>query len=153
MTLRLNNKRGQVTALVSIFITAVLAVILIANLLFPTVKGVTNTVLTSEVVNRNQPTIVQNFTLTKVPVDTLVSITNSTGGLALVENTNFTLEKSSGFLNFLVNKSANANYTVAYYYQPTNYLTDATNRVLMGMVLLAGLIGLIYWLFVNFGLG
>lgn len=153
----MKNKKGNVGMMVGTFITAVLAVILIANLLFPTVKSTTDIIPYTDTYNRTNNGANQTATLTHSPVDTIISVANSTGGFALIENTNYTVDKAAGTVTFLDNKVPNGTnglvYTINYNYQPANYLTSTADRVVMGMVLIAALIGLIYWLFVQFGLG
>jgi hypothetical protein len=140
------KKNGQL-AFVGIFITAVLAIILLANLLIPTVKGSTDLQTYSDSYARTNNSLNQTKTLTYVTGVSITSITN--GSLTLTSN-NYTL--ASGVVTFLQNQVPVSTYTIAYSYQPTNYLTNATERIVMGLVVLAGLIGVIYWLFTAFGL-
>jgi len=141
------NKKAN--AMVMTFIVAVLAVMLLAYLLFPQVKQtVYGTSNTEELVVAYPIGTSQNLTLAHYP---LMTGTLSVENLTLNPSGNYTiLNEATGLVNF--NNSANATYTATYYYQQTSFLSSSTERALMALVVIAGLVGLIVWLMKSFGL-
>jgi predicted PurR-regulated permease PerM len=138
-------KKAQL-ALVGIFITAVLAVVLLAYLLIPVVKGTTDLVSSSDSYARTNNSLNESKTLTHTYGVTVSSVANSTLTLPV---SNYTV--SGGVVTFLQDRAPVATYTISYTYQNGGYLDDMTNRVLMGLVIIASLLGLIYWLLTALG--
>lgn len=140
-------KKGNF-ALVGIFITAVLAVVLLANLLIPTVKSTYYAYPYQESYSRTNNSLNQTATLTQTNVASVTSVGNST--LTLTSGSNYTV--TSNTVKFLDNKAPVSTYTIAYTAYSTSTNLTSTETVLMALVILAGVIGLAYWLFVAFGL-
>lgn len=139
------NKKGE-AAFVMTFMVAVLAVLLLVYLLVPQVKNTTNSAFATQQYTHAGADF--NLTLANYPIlNSSLSIQN----LTLNPTGNYTLlDANRGVVRF--NNSAAATYTINYTYYPTNYLTSSTDRNLMTLVILAGLVGLIYWLLKVFGL-
>lgn len=140
----MRNKKGS---LVMTFIIAVLAVVLIAYLLIPMVKQSTDTQIISEnLIKSGNYTIGQNITLTYVPLD------NSTLRIdGLSTGSNYTLlSEDTGIIYFT--NTANDTYTAYYSYYHTSYMDASGERALFAVVILAGVIGLLYWIFRSTGI-
>lgn len=137
------NKKGEV-AFVLTFMVAVLAALLLLYLLFPQVKSTTRTALANE--EYTHAGADNNLTLDSYPV-----VSGSFSAENLTEGLNYSvLDYNTGRVRF--NNTAAATYTLAYTYKPTNYLDNTSERALMAMVGLAGMLGLAYWLLKVFGL-
>lgn len=133
------NKKGQI---VMALLVGVLAVILIAYLLIPMVKQSTDEQITSEsLVKSGNYTIGQNITLSDIPLD------NSTLRIeGLSTGSNYTLLSADTGVIYFTNAENNT-YTAYYSYYHTSYLDGAGERSLFAVVIIAGIIGLLYYLF------
>lgn len=139
------NNKAQI-AFVSVFVVAVLAILLLANLFIPQVKGSLNYVNHTEEYVKGAG--VTNLTLAYKPL-----VTGTFAAENLTENPagNYTiLNPGTGLINF--NNTAAATYTITYQYTPANYLTNTAERALWAVLIIAGIIGLVMYLFKAFNL-
>lgn len=138
------NNKGQAYA--AAFISATLGVLLLTSVFIPIVKTSTDAVTGSDtLVYTFNDTVNASFTLSQ---DDLTSITIS--GLTL--STNYTQSLSAGTVTILANTTATDNYTAAWVYHPSTYLEDSSHRALAAVLVIAGIIGILYAMFVMFGL-
>ena len=140
------NKKANV--FVTGFITLVLAIVLLAYVLFPSVRMSTQTSRNSETITKTagNETISQNITLEHYPIDTSDFAISD-----LTEGVNYTILDANTGLIELNNTNNATTYTATYGYYEAGYLETATDRGLMAVVILAGIIGLVYIAFKIFG--
>jgi predicted PurR-regulated permease PerM len=144
-----NNKKGA--ALIMLFIVAVLAVVLLSYALIPQVKNSVQTQpATYDFTKVGNSSVAQAITLDYFPVDSSTFTVNE----SLVNASNYTVNTTTGVVNFTntANGTGSKSYLIEYDYYTASYLSNAGERALMAVVILAGIIGLIYWLFRGFGL-
>jgi len=138
------SKKGN--AYVIGLITVTIMVIFLANILFPQVRNTTQSQNYQEsfTYDPRNDTANVSFSLDKTNLDVLTIS-------GLTEDTNFTVDYDAGTVTILANTTANATYTASYTYFEANYLDNATERTLMAIVILAGIIGALYYIFTIFG--
>jgi hypothetical protein len=89
----------------------------------------------------------QTDTLTQ---NDLLSGSLSISGLTVTNN--YTVSYTTGVVTF-VNGTTAGTYSAEYDYYTATYLDNASERTLMRVVILAFIVGLLFWLFMQFGLG
>lgn len=129
------------------FITIVLGVVLLAYVLFPSVRLSTQTSPFNEVITKTgNASVIENITLTHYPIDSAsLTITD------LTEGSNYTILNADTGLIELNNTENATTYTANYGYYNAGYLESSMDRGLMAIVILAGIIGLVYVIFKMFG--
>jgi hypothetical protein len=132
-------------AFVVTIIALTVAVIIGSAVLIPAVKQTTSDVTYSQdlICSSGEN---QTDTLT---MDNLVSGSLSITGLTLTNN--YTINYTSGVVSF-VNGTTPGTYASEYSYYSANYIDNANERTLMGVIVLAFIIGLVGWLFIQFGM-
>lgn len=141
--------RKGMTGTVMLVIGALLAIILVANVLAPVVDQSRAAQSTTESLARTTAPNFENDTLSKA-----ASYTLETGGLTitgLTLTTNYTVDYTTGVVTFN-NVTANGTYSATYGYYEASYLTNATHRTVMGLTILACLLGIVALIFKGFGL-
>jgi len=134
------------------FIVAILSVVLIAYLLIPMVKQSTDTQVSSyEFTKSTNYSVAGTITLPNVPLDnSTLRIEHSNASASLSTGRNYTLLSTDTGQVSLTNTNVGT-YTAYYSYYHTSYLDTAGQRSLMAVVIIAGIIGLMYWLFKSTG--
>lgn len=141
------DKKGM-TGMVMLVVGALLAVILIANVLAPVVDQSRSSQATSESLSRTLATGAETETLSKATSYTLETATLTIAGLTTPAN--YTVDYSTGVVTW--NVTANGTYTASYNYYEASYLDNSRDRTLIGLVILASLLGLVYVIFRGFGM-
>jgi hypothetical protein len=126
-------------------IAVTVAVIIGSAVLIPMVKQTTSDVTYNEnlVCGSGEN---QTDTLT---MDNLVSGSLTITGLTLT--TNYTVNYTSGLVSF-VNGTTPDTYPSEYSYYSATYIDNVSERALMGVIVLAFIIGIVAWLFMQFGM-
>lgn len=141
------HKKGE--GYVSLIITATILVILVTLVLVPQVKNTTSAQRYSENLVHDDAANDANFTLSVT--DNLVDDSLVIGG-DMTEGTNYTVDYDTGIVHFNASYVVNGTYGVVYNYYSSNYLESTQDRLLMGVVVLAVIIGILWFLFMAFGL-
>lgn len=140
----MGNKKG-VVGYVAIIITFTIGALLLANLFIPQTTPFDTLTTTSEnIVYATSPNAA-SFTLTNDEISS-VSLNGS-----LVSGTNFSITDADNGIIQVVNAS-NGTYAVSYSYEPDGYSDDSSTRAIGGILALAGIVGLLYFVFRGFGL-
>lgn len=143
------TKKGQ-AVFIGVIITAVLAVILVANLLIPTVHTTTTPTSFSETYARTNASLNQTKTLANHPIHSITSIGNGTTTLPAA---NYTVNYAGGTVTFLQTSAPVATYTIAYTYEQNSFISgDPAAVTLMGIVVIVAILGVVYWILAAFGL-
>ena len=126
-------------------IRAVVANLIITALAIPTVKDTTDAQsVTGETLTRSLAPGAETETLAKAAAGLSLETASLTiTGLATPAN--YTINYNTGVVTW--NASSNGTYAASYDYYEANYLTDSTDRSLMGVVILMLLVGLVGYLF------
>lgn len=133
------NRKGNM-AIIGSVLFLLIAIIVIVNVAIPQVKETTNAQsYTESLVYNDQPNN-QNVTLTYTD---MVSGSLSITGLTV--NTNYTIDYDTGNVEFTGSNTLNGTYTASYEYYSSTYLSTASHRALMGLVIIVILFGLVYF--------
>ena len=139
------NKKA-VVGLISVIIGIAIVALLIANFAIPMVKQSTDGIRYSENLIKVNATNNETFNLTQKPV--LAASFSITGLTTANYSIDYTLARV-----VLNDKTANNTYSANYQYTTGSYLTNTSERVLFAVIGLALIIGLIAYMFNEFGLG
>ncbi|MCP4648876.1 MAG: hypothetical protein GY853_02175 [PVC group bacterium] len=142
--MKMVGKKGMV-GYVGAIITFTIAALLLANLLIPQTTNFDTLSTTSENVVKVADLSNETFTLTEDEVSLL-----TIAGLTLT--TNYTVDNADTGVITLNDDTGNGTYAVSYSYEPEGYSDDAGTRALGGLIALAGIVGLLYFVFRGFGL-
>lgn len=142
----MKNKKAQ-EGMIGFIIVATISVLLLANFLVPQVKTTTELDNGADALVYIDDNLTnQTFTLTNNNLMTL-----SIPGIIL--STNYTQDLLEGSVIFLNNTNIpDGTYNATYTYKSSSYVDNPGQRALMGVIILAGIIGLIYFMFRGFGL-
>lgn len=139
----MRNKKASLG--ITLLIMATLGVIVLAYIFIPVIKSTTSDLEYSELI---QCSTGENQT------DTLTFTTMKSGSLAvegLTLTDNYTIDYDTGIVSF-VNRTTPGNYSATYNYYSGSYLTDTSDRSLMAVLILLGIMGLIYFIAQGFGI-
>ena len=143
------NRKGM-SGVVMLVIGALLAIILIANVLVPVVNQSRNLQTASENLVRNDAPNAQNVTLEQAD-NNLVLDSGSLSITGLTLTANYTVDYDTGIVTFN-STTDNGTYASTYDYQAAGYLTNSTHRVVIGLTILASLLGIVVLIFKGFSL-
>lgn len=137
----LEDKKGQVSAsIVGVVITAVLAVVLVANLAIPVVKDSLNLETNEKVLTAsgNNTVELEYGNIETITID------------GLTEDTNYVVDYEDGLVNFT--DASDGDYNSTYDYKPANYIEKDSHRALWSVASLAFIIGVLLLILRGFGI-
>jgi len=143
----LNKKANFTAVIIGLFVTGILAVIFFTSAIVPQVKDSTNLMnFTESVTKVGAVGAYMTANLTHYPI-----ASGSIGITGLTLTNNYTIiDYNDGTINFT--NTAAAAYDVYYLYEGSSYLDTPAERALFGVVIIAVMIGIAYFLFKGFNL-
>ena len=134
--------------LIATIIGAVLLVVLLVNVLVPIVKTATQATTVMEAITHSAA-IEANEDVTLGVTSNLVSGSLTITGMTLA--TNYTVDYSTGVVTFLGNASTNGTYDAEYQYLEASYVDNRTERSLLALLVLIGIVGAVLFVLRAFG--
>jgi O-antigen ligase len=140
------NKKAE--GFVALFIGITIIVLLVAYFAIPIVRQSTAPVSGADTYTKTLTSANETFTLTNTPV-----VDNTLVVSGLVADTNYTVDYDTATVTFLADVSTNASaYTLNYDYTLSQYLDNTMERGLFALVILALIVGVIFFILNGFGM-
>ena len=138
------GNKGQI-GYVGLIISFTIGALLLANLFIPQTSNFDTLSTTTDSLVKVNASQNESFTLTQDEISLL-----TIAGLTLT--TNYTIDNAETGIITLNDHTGNDTYIASYSYEPDGYVDDVSTRMLGGLLALAGIVGLLYFVFKGFGL-
>jgi len=140
----MGNNKG-VMGYVAIIITFTIGALLLANLFIPQTTSFDTLSTTTDTLVISAAPENKSFTLSQDEISLL-----TIAGLTLTSN--YTIDDTEAGTVTIKDTVVNGSYIASYSYEPDGYSDDTSTRAIGGILALAGIVGLLYFVFRGFGL-